>query len=309
MKINKLFRPKTVGALDMGGASMQIAMEVTSDLSLQGFSDKDKSQVVEVNLGCRDHDTSHRYRLFVTTFLGYGANEAIARYHRHLLLSQLEEKSLADIKGYDPLDPISDPCLPQGLNENVTLHIEPDHFKTEELRKLFGQEQTIHLSGIGQWDKCYQILTEFTKERELYFKPCSSDDQGCPSSGIQMPPMPMQSSEFYGFSEFWYTMEDVLGMGGPYDYDKYAQASSTFCSRPWSSIYKEYVNGEFPSADLERLKTQCIKSTWVAVSLHEGFKFPKKMAQMASAPNTVNGQVVHWTVGALIYRTRFYPLR
>ena len=35
---NVYLRPKTVGALDMGGASMQIAMEVTSDLSLQGFS-------------------------------------------------------------------------------------------------------------------------------------------------------------------------------------------------------------------------------------------------------------------------------
>ena len=85
-------RPRTVGAIDMGGASMQIAMEVTSDLSLQGFSEKDKSQVVEVNLGCRDRDSKHRYRIFVTTFLGYGANEAIARYHRHVLLSQLTSK-------------------------------------------------------------------------------------------------------------------------------------------------------------------------------------------------------------------------
>ncbi len=33
-----ILRPKTVGALDMGGASMQIAMEVTPDLSMNGFN-------------------------------------------------------------------------------------------------------------------------------------------------------------------------------------------------------------------------------------------------------------------------------
>ena len=30
---------------------------------------------------------------------------------------------------------------------------------------------------------------------------------------MQMPPLPMENSEFYGFSEFWYSMEEVLGMG------------------------------------------------------------------------------------------------
>ena len=35
---NLVLRPRTVGALDMGGASMQIAMEITSSLQLQGMS-------------------------------------------------------------------------------------------------------------------------------------------------------------------------------------------------------------------------------------------------------------------------------
>ena len=26
-----------------------------------------------------------------------------------------------------------------------------------------------------------------------------------------MPPLPMENSEFYGFSEFWYSMEEAIG--------------------------------------------------------------------------------------------------
>ena len=52
----------------------------------------EKSLIVEINLGCKDHDTEHTYRVYVTTFLGYGANEAMARQRRGLVLSQLENK-------------------------------------------------------------------------------------------------------------------------------------------------------------------------------------------------------------------------
>ena len=63
-----------------------------------------------------------------------------------------------------------------------------------------------------------EILTEFTNDREPYFKTCSSKDDTCPNAGMKMPPIPMQNSEFYGFSEFWYSMEEVLGMGKTHFY-------------------------------------------------------------------------------------------
>ena len=88
---------------------------------------KNGFQVAEINLGCQEHDTEHTYRwlqfffvtallwktvfhnfqnlwgdfpsqcfpklcisrIFVTTFLGFGANEARARHHRKLFLTSL----------------------------------------------------------------------------------------------------------------------------------------------------------------------------------------------------------------------------
>jgi len=52
---------------------------------------KERAEMVEINLGCKEHDTEHTYRLFVTTFLGYGANEAMARHRRDLILKQIHD--------------------------------------------------------------------------------------------------------------------------------------------------------------------------------------------------------------------------
>lgn len=38
-------------------------------------------------------------------------------------------------------------------------------------------------------------------------------------------PINFSNSEFYGFSEFYYCMEDVLRIGGQYNSDKYSQAA------------------------------------------------------------------------------------
>ena len=67
--------------------------------------------------------------------------------------------------------------------------------------------------------------------------------------------------------------------------------------------------GKYVTHDVHRLQEQCLKSAWLTVALHEGFKFPKTFNRLTSASNAVNGQVVSWTIGALLYRTRDFPLR
>ena len=37
-------------------------------------------RVVEINLGCGIKDRLHKHRVYVTTFLGYGANEVLRKY-------------------------------------------------------------------------------------------------------------------------------------------------------------------------------------------------------------------------------------
>lgn len=58
-------------------------------LLMNFVQEKERSQVTELNLGCKEHDMEHTYRIFVTTFLGYGANEALGRHQRDLILSQV----------------------------------------------------------------------------------------------------------------------------------------------------------------------------------------------------------------------------
>jgi len=300
-----VFRPRTVGALDMGGASMQAAMEITTNLQLEGMTDKDKAQVAEINLGCQEHDLEHTYRIFVTTFLGFGANEARARHHRTLFLTDLLREGV--VPGADPEHRIKDPCRPLGMKENISLSLDRPNLRLPrpDLAPLLKETQTVHFYGTGDWDLCYASLKNFTQSGE----PMVECKQSCPDPGIHPPPIQFDNSEFYGFSEFWYTMDDVLGMGGQYMFSKYKQAAKQFCGTKWHHTWTRFLQGSYPNSDVERLETQCFKSVWVAAALHQGLTFPTNYGHLTAAPNTVHGEVVHWTLGALLYRTRFFPLR
>lgn len=127
-------------------------------------------------------------------------------------------------------------------------------------------------------------------------------------NGVFQPPINFYKDEMYGFSEYWYTMNDLLKVGGHYREEKFIKAAKVFCSTDWNILHERFKSGLYPEADQHRFQYQCFKSAWVLAVLHDGHRFPSNYKHFNSV-KTLRGEIIQWTYGAMIYRTRYLPLR
>uniref|UniRef100_A0A672GEX0 nucleoside-triphosphate phosphatase n=1 Tax=Salarias fasciatus TaxID=181472 RepID=A0A672GEX0_SALFA len=269
-------RRRTVGIMDMGGASLQIAYEVPSEEAA-------KSVLADFNLGCDVERTQHVYRVYVTTFLGFGGNMARQRYEDRILNNTFaKNRFLTTQTGLSEDKPYLDPCLPPGLSDAVAR-----------------DNRTLYLRGQGDWARCQEAVRPFLGLHNGTMSP----------GGVYQAPINFSNSEFYGFSEFYYCMEDVLRIGGQYHSGRYSQAAREYCATQWPTLKKRLDNQLFSQqADINRLKYQCFKSAWMYEVLHSGFRFPSDYPSLRTA-QLVYDKEVQWTLGAILFKTRFLPLR
>ncbi|XP_068177916.1 ectonucleoside triphosphate diphosphohydrolase 7-like [Antennarius striatus] len=278
-------RRRTVGIIDMGGASLQIAYEVPGAITFSSPQEEEagKSVLAEFNLGCDVDHTQHVYRVYVTTFLGFGGNMARQRYEDQLVNHTLEKNRILSTQtGLSADRPYLDPCLPAGLSDTVTR-----------------DNRTLHLRGQGEWPPCREAVRPFLGLHNGTMSP----------GGVYQAPINFSNSEFYSFSEFFYCTEDVLRLGGQYDSQKYSRAATDYCATQWSKLKQRLDNKLFSQqADVNRLRDQCFKSAWMYEVLHSGFRFPIDYSGLKTA-QLVYDKEVQWTLGAILFKTRFLPLR
>lgn len=94
-----------------------------------------------------------------------------------------------------------DPCLPAECTEQGT-------YKGKKYNFL----------GTGEYIKCKELIFPLlNRTRPCPKKPCSFN-------AVYQPRIDYETVEFYGFSEYWYSMHDVLRIGGQYSASSMRQA-------------------------------------------------------------------------------------
>lgn len=132
---------------------------------------------------------------------------------------------------------VADPCIPM----KRVIPVYPAE-TTNESRPEFSRR------GMGDFDECQSLL------KNLLRLDSECSDLPCSFAGIYQPPINLNRMEFYGFSEYWYSMHDVLGLGGRYKYDDLMKKAGDFCSTSWDTLMERYHRKHYRKVDKQRME-------------------------------------------------------
>ena len=237
----------TYGFLDMGGASAQIAFSPNVTEAERHANDLKLLRLRTVD------GTSNEYRVFVTTWLGFGVNEARRRYVESLL------------QGFDIAEgELPDPCLPVGLRITT---------KGDMLLPDTAAGKEPHLIGTGKFTEC------LSSSIPLLNKTATCADAPCLLNGVHVPAIDFDVNHFVGVSEYWHTTHEVFQMGHKdkaYDFNTYQERVKEFCSDDWNDISKRIKAHEWgEKVDEATAAEVCFKASWLINVLHEGIGIPR----------------------------------
>lgn len=90
-----------------------------------------------------------------------------------------------------------DPCLPMNMKYQLSA-------------------SNMSLVGTGDYSRCRKALKPLLSAEDKQDNRINENFLECSEDVLYELPANFTLMPFYGFSEFWYTMNDVLGIGGAY---------------------------------------------------------------------------------------------
>jgi len=259
----------TYGFLDMGGASAQIAFAPNATETEKHANDLTLLRLRSIN------GDPMEYKVFVTTWLGFGVNQARQRYVKALLDSSPDTVELPD------------PCLPFGSRATKEgMLIEAGSHQEKSKGPL--------LVGTGKFLEClsrtYPLLE---KEKE-----CT--DQPCLLNGQHVPPIDFDVNHFVGVSEYWHTTHGIFKEKGhshkSYYSETYQQEVEKFCGQSWKDITKGISKEKWGHKVDETAALQvCFKASWLIKVLHDGIGVPRVGIELLKGNKNTTKSMIHKT--------------
>ncbi|EGW35615.1 uncharacterized protein SPAPADRAFT_69800 [Spathaspora passalidarum NRRL Y-27907] len=274
---------QSIGFMDMGGASTQIAFVPSSPEQIKKHAE-DLAKVTLRNV----NGQTQSWDVFVATWLGFGANEARKRFLNQLInLSIVNEQTSNEI---------NDPCLPKGATAEYGL-----------------DGKRYKIVGVGNYEMCTRTIYP------LLMKAIPCQDEPCLFNGIHGPKLNFEKDKFIGISEYWYTANDIFQSGGEYNFKIFNQKVKEYCESDWGQILKNSEAGQYSNLDPDKfLKDACFKANWVMNILHDGFDLPRlgfeeevkratvkdhditKVPVPFKSANSIEGEELSWTLGKIL---------
>lgn len=304
---------RRLGLLEMGGASIQVAYELTDELdrlltaSLSGSKaalDAYQHSQIELNM---DTEGQRKVRLFSATFLGLGSNSA-----RDLAVDLLIRSSLP-VTGLDSLAKVdyvhklelNDPCLPREASEITVkpLDILQDKSRTIGFKAPESDQARLEvtLKGTGNFRLCQRLVHQLLRLAKSEKLNCHDNEEAsanfCPMSLLGQPFVPLKFVQFVGLGDLFHTTNEMIHAAGKFNFFAVRARAASICSTPYNLLVKLYP--EATRKDSKRILHECFKANWVLAFLGAGLGVSPKTSRQVETVDKVNGQEVDYTFGAM----------
>lgn len=286
--IGTVVNPKlTYGALDLGGASTQIAF----------YEDSIMANLFKLQIGQSKH-----WNVYGHSFLFFGMNAARQRFFAKL--SSNADANTRLVSG------VQNPCLPGGSKQEVRLKIhfdEHDHetFKFDPSKTTDGSYQAVlrNHQKTSNFEECLRYTKDLLHLDSNTW--CNFAHQGqCSFNGVYMPRVPEQSKsfgEFLGFSNIYHVW-DELQLPQRASMQELYDGTKAICnmSKDDAVEYSKRIG-----TSTETIEDLCFRSSYAYNLLSEGYGFQSD--DYIIATDVVDGLKVGWSLGAMLYEINTLP--
>uniref|UniRef100_V9KLG9 Ectonucleoside triphosphate diphosphohydrolase 3 n=1 Tax=Callorhinchus milii TaxID=7868 RepID=V9KLG9_CALMI len=262
------FIVRTSGALDLGGASTQIAF--TPRRILNKLATPAKVMLY-----------GHKYVIYTQSFECYGKDEAERRYLVNIY--QASESKW----------PYQSPCWPSGYNETVSMKDLFGSLCTASKRPAnYKPDDEITFTGTGNPAKCQELVYLL-----FDFEACAGKSY-CSFDGIYMPKI---RGKFMAFSGF-YHISRALRLPTSFSVTSFSETLLSFCTKGWAEL--KFILPDDKDCDIRQY---CFDGFLMHTLLIHGYKFSPIRWKKISFMETVNGIHVKWSLGYMLSITNTIP--